>query len=231
MTPMLLCFVLAVTVAGTFGQCPPFDAAAQCPNADAGFVADQCDTTCFYTCEQPEGVYTAVRRCCRECESWSQDVLTCIPDDTLPGCEPETTTAMDVCNLLEGSNKYSFVLGETEMVCAAGTIFNVTACECVTEPNPVYPPMNSAVTCITFSNGWNGLSASKGVYAASTGVAVVPNCTPAGGNCGYFDSSLSASMNIPIVLQLLRRLQRALHQSVVQAHGRHAGQDGSRRQR
>ena len=63
---------------------------------------------------------------------------------------------------------------------------------------PSAAPMNSVVTCITFSNGWNGLSASKGVYAASTGVAVVPDCTSAGGNCGYFDSSLSASMNIPL---------------------------------
>ncbi|KAK2180676.1 hypothetical protein NP493_432g02019 [Ridgeia piscesae] len=195
---MQVLFILAVTVAGIYGQCPPFDAAVECPNADAGFVADACDKTCFYTCEMPDDVYTAVKRCCRACESWSQDILTCQPDDSLPGCEAETTTVMDVCTLLEGANKYSFILGDTMMVCPSGTVFNLTECKCVNDPNPVYSPMKAAITCITFSQGWNGLSASKGVYAAASNVAVVADCTPAGGNCGYFSAALGSSMNIPL---------------------------------
>ena len=64
----------------------------QCPSADDGFLAYECDISCFYTCEQPEGLYTAVRRCCRECELWSQDVLTCLPNNEHPGCDVENTT-------------------------------------------------------------------------------------------------------------------------------------------
>ena len=40
------------------------------------------------------------------------------------------------CDLQVGSNRYSFILGDTEMVCAPGTIFNLTECTCVADENP-----------------------------------------------------------------------------------------------
>ena len=40
------------------------------------------------------------------------------------------------CDLQVGSNRYSFILGDTEMVCAPGTIFNETECVCVADDNP-----------------------------------------------------------------------------------------------
>ena len=54
------------------------------------------------------------------------------------------------------------------------------------------------ITCITFSEGWNGLSGTKGVYVASTEVTAVPDCTPTGGACGYFNSTTGSSMSIPL---------------------------------
>ena len=40
------------------------------------------------------------------------------------------------CNLEAGSNQYTFMLGGDEMLCAPGTIFNLTECACVHDPNP-----------------------------------------------------------------------------------------------
>ena len=58
-------------------------------------------------------------------------------------------------------------------------------------------PIVQEITCITFSEGWNSLGGTRGVYVASSNVQVVPNCTPAGGNCGYFDSTVGSVMTIP----------------------------------
>ncbi|KAI0233461.1 hypothetical protein LSAT2_016297 [Lamellibrachia satsuma] len=169
---------------------------AECPNANAGFLADPCNAACFYTCETVFGVYSAVWRCCNTCEVWSQDVLTCILDSNQTDCVYEPTTPEYVCPLAEGSNKYTFILDETMMTCAPGTIFNLTQCTCVTDPEPFTLP-DQEITCITFSEGWNSLGGTRGVYVASSNVQVVPNCTPAGGNCGYFDSTVGSSMSIP----------------------------------
>ena len=46
------------------------------------------------------------------------------------------------CNLEAGSSQYTFMLGGEELLCAPGTIFNLTECACVHDPNPytrMYP--------------------------------------------------------------------------------------------
>ena len=53
------------------------------------------------------------------------------------------------------------------------------------------------ITCITFSNGWNKLAGTNGVWVASSNVEVTEDCTVSGGNCGYFNSALGAKMTIP----------------------------------
>ena len=76
-----------------------------------------------------------------------------------------------------------------------------TTYRCPVHPHPVSvlaaaTPVD--ITCITFSEGWNGLSGTKGVYVASTGVTAVDDCTPSGGACGYFNSTAGSSMRIPL---------------------------------
>ena len=53
------------------------------------------------------------------------------------------------------------------------------------------------MTCITFSNGWKNLAATRGIWVASSNVKVIKDCTVAGGNCGYFNSAHGAKMTIP----------------------------------
>ncbi|KAK2175525.1 hypothetical protein NP493_721g02007 [Ridgeia piscesae] len=201
MNSMLLIAIIAATVVGTYGApCPPFDADASCPDAQAGFLADPCNATCWYTCERVGSSYTAVLRCCHQCEVWSQDLLTCVPDVLQPDCAYEPSTpSVDECTLAEGSNIYTFILGDLEMTCAPGTVFNLEQCACIMDPNPHPPPVEAKeLTCITFSNGWNNLAGTRGVWVKSSNVKVVSGCTTAGGNCGFFDSSLSSMMSIPL---------------------------------
>ena len=39
------------------------------------------------------------------------------------------------CQLREGSQKYTFILGTIEMKCAPATVFNLTLCTCVHDPD------------------------------------------------------------------------------------------------
>ena len=60
-----------------------------------------------------------------------------------------------------------------------------------------YTVPSQELTCITFSNGWRNLSATNGIWAQSNNVVVDYDCTPEGGNCGHFNSSVGSTMTIP----------------------------------
>ena len=40
------------------------------------------------------------------------------------------------CTLEAGGSQFTYLLGGDEMLCAPGTIFNLTECVCVNDPNP-----------------------------------------------------------------------------------------------
>ena len=75
---------------------------------------------------------------------------------------------------------------------------HILCCKCINSPVFVAPVEVKELTCITFSNGWNNLAGTRGVWVKSSNVKVISGCTTAGGNCGFFDSSLSSMMSIPL---------------------------------
>ena len=40
------------------------------------------------------------------------------------------------CTLEAGSSQFTYMLDDEEILCAPGTIFNLTECVCVNDPNP-----------------------------------------------------------------------------------------------
>ncbi|KAI0213954.1 hypothetical protein LSAT2_000959 [Lamellibrachia satsuma] len=166
-------------------------------NCVSGYVADPCDCSCFYHCVKAGDQWTAIQQCCNLCEVWDDYVWTCVRDYNDPNCtfSPTTETA-GPCPLSPGSSKTTFLLGGTEVECAPDTEYSQAACACVNAPPAV--PRADPITCITFDQP-HPYGALGGPYVQEVNMLIEtdPNICTVSGNCGYFNSSANAHLEIP----------------------------------
>ncbi|KAI0216879.1 hypothetical protein LSAT2_031181 [Lamellibrachia satsuma] len=190
-----------------------FDAARDCGRCkktvnSVGYVEDTCDCSMYYQCQLVGSDWISYHRQCPECLRWNQNTLSC--SNHVDGCTARTTTTAKsvsavtaaACALLtvdSDDSKYVQVTGSGNYTrnCAAGTIFDQGRCACVLgasklkETPAVKGPKE--ITCIDFESGWNGMSATHGIYVMSRGVTISGN--QKFGNAAFFNGS--TTLEIP----------------------------------
>ncbi|KAI0213953.1 hypothetical protein LSAT2_000958 [Lamellibrachia satsuma] len=183
--------------------CAPLDLQDKCShvclasNCVSGYVADPCDCSCFYHCVMAGDQWTAIQQCCNLCEVWDDYVWTCVRDHNDPNCTfSPSTEPTGACPLSPGSSKTTFLLGGTEVECAPDTEYSQAACACVNAPPAV--PRDALIICITFDGPHPyGAVGAPYVEAVNMTIQTDPNICSVSGNCGYFDSTKEAHLEIP----------------------------------